>query len=290
MKIVVEQVSKKYKDKVAIDNLSFEIEGPAIVGFLGHNGAGKTTLLNIFASLISATSGKVLINGEEVFDNTNAMKQICFIAETDNFFNQLTISQLFKSNQLFYENWDQEYASQLLNRFKLNEKLKIKNLSKGMTSALGIIMGLACRTPIVIFDEPYIGLDAASRSLFYDLLLEEYTENPRLFIMSTHLIDEVADLFNEVIILQEGKLLLKDSYMNIQQKLFKVKGKKQDVESFINGKKVIHHSSFLNEVHALVKLNNQEAAQLKTHSVLSFEPIKLQELMILLSKQYREEI
>lgn len=286
MKITVENLNKVYKDKVVLDSLNFEIEGPSIIGFLGHNGAGKTTFLNILASLIPATSGKILVDGEELFDHPSKMNKICFVAESDNFLSQLSIDQVFKSNQLFYDNWDQHYAEQLLSKFRLNKKMRVKKLSKGMVSALGIIIGLAARTPIVIFDEPYIGLDAAGRSMFYDLLIEDFTDNPRLIIMSTHLIDEAAELFNEVLILQDGKLIIKENFTRIQEKLFKVKGKKQEVESFIKGQKVIHQSSFLNESQVIFEAT---VSKFPDAPSLTLEPVKLQELMIVLSKQYREE-
>lgn len=287
MKIVVENVRKVYKEKVALDTLNFTLEGPSIVGFLGHNGAGKTTFLNILSSLIPATSGKILIDGEELFDHPSKMNKICFISESDNFLSQLSIDQVFKSNQMFYDNWDQQYAEQLLAQFKLNKKMQVKKLSKGMVSALGIITGLAARTPIVVFDEPYIGLDAAGRSMFYDLLIEDFTENPRLIILSTHLIDEAAELFNEVLIIQDGKLIIQDKYTNIQERLLKIKGKKHDVDMFIKGKKVIHQSSFLNESQVIIEAS---VTDFEATSVLTLEPVKLQELMIVLSKQYREEI
>lgn len=286
MIIEVNQLSKSYRDKHVLNQVSFKLEGPSIVGFLGHNGAGKTTLLNILANLMPASAGEILFNGESIFDHPTKMNQICFISESDNFHNQLTIKEIMNINQLFYPNWDQGYADSMLELFRLTKKLKVKHLSKGMQSALGIIVGLASKAPVVIFDEPYIGLDAAGRSLFYELLLEEYTENPRLFIMSTHLIDEAAELFNDIIIIQDGKLVLHDTYNNVQQKLLRVKGKKPYVLDYIKDKKVLQKTTFLNEAQAIIEVNEAEA-QLNEHVMV--EPVKLQELMVALSKQYREE-
>lgn len=282
--IQISNLKKVYGNKVALDIEHLTLENTGIVGFLGHNGAGKTTFLNILSSLIPASEGEVKLNGRDVFNQSEQMKQICFIAETSNFYPDLKIKDVLYINKLFYENWNEAYANELLSQFKLEKKLKVKNLSKGMLSALGIITGLASGTPIVIFDEPYIGLDAAARQLFYELLLENYTENPRLIIMSTHLIDEAAELFNEVIILHDGKVLMQDRYTNIQQKLVKVKGKKDTLTPFLKDKKVLQQSSFLSETSAIIEVDSH----VQIPSNLSVESVKLQEVMVALSKQYRE--
>ena len=287
MKITIKDLVMKYQSKEVLHHINLQIEGPAIVGFLGHNGAGKTTLLNILSSLIKPTSGEIRINDEVIFDQADKMSQICFIAESGNFQDNLTINEVLKCNQLFMPNWDAEYAEELIIKFHLNKKAKVKSLSKGMVSALGIITGLASRAPVTIFDEPYIGLDAAGRNLFYDLLIEDYAEYPRIIIMSTHLIDEASELFNHVIIMQEGKILLQDDYISLQQKLVTVSGKKALVNEFIEGETIYFQSEFLNEK-SVVMLNHEGIK--KDTSGLKFEAVKLQELMILLSKQYREEL
>src|SRR5699024_4115682 len=161
--------------------------------------------MRLLAGHFTKSSGEIEINQQSPFNNYGLMKDVCLIMESNNFYEKFTVRDILSISAKFYPNWDQPYAEELRQIFHLKPKQKVKTLSKGMHSALGIIVGLASNAPITIFDEPYIGLDASFRSTFYDLLLESFEENPRLIILSTHLIDEVSKLFEEVVIIQEGK-------------------------------------------------------------------------------------
>ena len=156
-----------------------------------------------------------------------------------------------------------------------------------MVSALGIITGIASGAPITIFDEPYIGMDASGRQLFYELLVEQHAIEPRTFILSTHLIDEASNLFEDVLIMHEGKLIIHQPYDDIQANIVKAKGKKEELEAYIADNNVIHRSQFMNE-HTAVVMHNETPTAAPTG--LKLESIKLQELMILLSKNKRREV
>ncbi|MCR8660034.1 ABC transporter ATP-binding protein [Paenibacillus endoradicis] len=285
MNIEVSNLTKRYRNHNVLDGLSFEMKGPAIVGLLGHNGAGKTSFLNILSGLVAPSEGSISIDGQSVFDHGELMKNICVIGETGNFPAHVTVAQVMKLNQYFYPNWNNELAEELLVQFSLNKKMKVKTMSKGMVSALGIITGIASEAPVTIFDEPYIGMDAAGRHLFYDLLIEQFSMNPRLIILSTHLVDEASELFEDVYIMHEGRLILKQSYEELQSRVFRVKGKLEDVERYIVGQQVLHRSQFMNEHIAVIMSDGNE----QPHSGLKREAVKLQELLILLSKNQRKE-
>src|SRR5699024_3151830 len=134
------------------------------------------------------------------------------------------VKDIFKTCEILYENWDRALAEELASMYNLPLKKKIKTYSKGMSSAVGIIVGLASKAPITIFDEPYIGLDAAGRKRFYDILIEQYEMEERMIIFSTHLIDEVSLLFEEVLILQDGELMVQENADTLRQKAFCVRG------------------------------------------------------------------
>src|SRR5699024_919669 len=144
------------------------------------------------------------------FDQQSISEKICLIKEGNNFKKELKIKNVLKIYQYFYPNWDQQLALDLIKQYNLPMNARVKALSKGMESELGIIVALASKAAITIFDEPYIGLDAAARKRFYNILLEEYEKEERMIIFSTHLIDEVSLLFEEVIILKEGTLVLQE--------------------------------------------------------------------------------
>jgi len=283
MKIDVKNVVKTFKHKKALKNVTFTLEGPKIIGFLGHNGAGKTTFLNLLAGLIAPTSGSISVNGENVFNAPATLRDICFIAESGNFQEEMTIAQALKANSFFYPQWDEALARELLEVFALNPKDKVRGLSKGMVSALGIITGFASNAGITIFDEPYIGLDVAARNTFYDLLIEQQTENPRLFILSTHLIDEASDLFEEILILNEGQLLLQKAAEEWHQHIVAVKGNASDVEQAIDGLEIIYQHMFMQELTAVIYSDGRhiEGQNIK------LERVSLQDMLVYLSKQQK---
>src|SRR5690625_4721155 len=128
--------------------------------------------MEILSGHILSSSGEILIDGENPFDNQHLTESICLIKEGDNFKDDLKIKHVLKIYSYFYPTWDQALADELIDIYQLNKQSKVKTLSKGMESALGIIVGLASKAPITIFDEPYIGLDAAARKQFRS---EEHT-------------------------------------------------------------------------------------------------------------------
>lgn len=237
--------------------------------------------MNLLSGLIATTSGEILVNGENVFNAPSTLRNICFIAESDNFQAEMTIAQTLKANRFFYPKWDEELAQELVQVFALNPKDKVRSLSKGMVSALGIITGFASRADITIFDEPYIGLDVAARNTFYDLLIEQQTENPRLFILSTHLIDEASELFEEIFILHEGELLLQKTAEEWYEHIVAVKGSATDVASAIGDLTVIYQHMFMQEMTAVVYANGQFIEGQN----ISLESVSLQDMLVYFSKQ-----
>lgn len=281
MKFEVKNLTKQYKKIKALDNVSFTFNGPKIYGLLGRNGAGKTTFMEILAGQQLATAGEVLIDGEDPFDNRTLTEKICLIKENDNFHKDLKIQQVLRAYSLFYPAWDQQLALSLVNEYNLNLNAKIKTLSKGMVSALGIIVALASKAPLTIFDEPYIGLDAAARTRFYELLLEEYEKDQRCIIFSTHLIDEVSLLFEEILILKEGKVILQEKTDQLRQNTCAVSGTVHDVEQFIIGKEVIKKKQLAGMMTAYVFGNIEDAKR----AGLSVDGIPIQELMIYITEK-----
>lgn len=280
MKIEVKGLTKQYDKTAALANVSFTLEEPKIYGLLGRNGAGKTTFMEILAGHILATNGSLVIDGEDPFDNQHLTESICLIKEGNNFKKDLKIKNVLKIYSFFYPTWDQLLAARLIKEYQLNPNAKIKTLSKGMESALGVTVGLASKAPITIFDEPYIGLDAAARKKFYEILLEEYEKEKRTIIFSTHLIDEVSLLFEEVLILQKGKLILKEEAEVLRNTTCAVTGPIDQVENFIKDKEVIQKKQLAGMMTAYVHGQAAEAIS----AGLSVEGVPIQELMIYLTE------
>lgn len=237
--------------------------------------------MDILAGYQLTSSGEIKVDGKNPFDEREVLQHICLIKEADNFHRELSVKQIFTSYRYFYPNWDQALADQLAQAYNLPMKKSVKKFSKGMLSAVGVIVGLASKAPITIFDEPYIGLDAAARKKFYDTLLEEFEMEPRTIIFSTHLIDEVSLLFEEVLILQEGKLILHEQTEHLRQQTCAVTGEMSEVEAFIMNKRVLKTKQLANMMTAYIYGDRQEAEQ----STLQVEGVPIQDLMIYLTEK-----
>ncbi|MDL4841848.1 ABC transporter ATP-binding protein [Aquibacillus rhizosphaerae] len=282
MIIEANNLTKTYKNKIALNDISFSLEEPKIYGLLGRNGAGKTTFMQVLAGLLLPTNGSVLVNGQTPFDNQKITESICLIKEGDNFKKDLKVKNVLTIASMFYPTWDNQLAFQLIDEFSLDLNVKVKTLSKGMESALGIIVGLASKAPITMFDEPYIGLDASARNRFYEVLVEQYQEHKRTIIFSTHLIDEVSLLFEEVLIFEGGKLIVKDDTDELRESCFSVSGPVAKVEAYIANKKVVNKQEFAGMLTATVLNANKQAAREQGFDV---EGVPIQKLMIYLTSK-----
>ena len=206
-----EGLCKSYGTHQVLHNLDLELLPGKIYGLIGRNGAGKTTLLGILTAQNTKDSGSVTYDGEPVWENQRALDHICFSRELQPTLfsgqNNLKVRHYLRSAAIFYPNWGGEYAQRLLEEFKLEPKKKICQLSKGQMSMVTILIALASRAPLTILDEPAAGLDVVMRERFYQLLLEDFAQTGRTFVVSTHIIEEAASVFEQVIILDQGRIV-----------------------------------------------------------------------------------
>jgi len=192
--IEIKNVSKSYGKTEALKNVSATFMDGKICGFLGRNGAGKTTLLNIITNRLFADQGQVLIDGEPAIENDQAQAKIFYMTEKTFYPDDMRVREVFQITQGFYPTFDPADAGALAERFKLEVGKKVGGLSTGYLSILKLILTLASNAPVIIFDEPMLGLDANHRDLFYRELLAHYSASPSTVILSTHLIEEAAAL------------------------------------------------------------------------------------------------
>jgi len=282
--VEVTRLSKVYGNVRALNEVSFSIEPNKIYGLLGRNGAGKTTIMHIITAQLFASSGDLKVFGESPYENDRILSQICFIKESQKYPDIFRIVDVLDVAASLYPNWDTAFANSLLNDFNLPAKRKIKKLSRGMLSSVGIIVGLASHAPLTIFDEPYLGLDAVARSLFYDRLLQDYSENPRTVILSTHLIDEVSKLLEHVLVLDKGELIIDEEAETLRGQANTIVGASPKVAEFTNGKKIVHRDEFgaLTSVTLLGGLEATERSHAQTLG-LEIAPVSLQQLIVQLT-------
>jgi len=284
--VEVTRLSKVYGNVRALNEVSFSIEPNKIYGLLGRNGAGKTTIMHIITAQLFASSGDLKVFGESPYENDRILSQICFIKESQKYPDIFRIVDVLDVAASLYPNWDTAFANSLLNDFNLPAKRKIKKLSRGMLSSVGIIVGLASHAPLTIFDEPYLGLDAVARSLFYDRLLQDYSENPRTVILSTHLIDEVSKLLEHVLVLDKGELIIDEEAETLRGQANTIVGASPKVAEFTNGKKIVHRDEFgaLTSVTLLGGLEATERSHAQTLG-LEIAPVSLQQLIVQLTTE-----
>ena len=288
--LVCSNIVKKYKEKEVLHNINLTVEPNKIYGLIGRNGAGKTTLLSIMSAQNSATSGSITYDNHEVWENQKALDHICFSRELSqtagNGPNNCKVKNYLKTAEIYYPNWDKAMANRLVAEFELDVKQKISKLSKGMLSMVTIIVALASKAQYTFLDEPVAGLDVIARNNFYKILLDEYAATGRTFVVSTHIIEEAADIFEEVIIIKNGTVLLKENTQELIEKAYHVSGKIEDVDNATIGLEVHHEDVTGRSKGVTVFLHEGQSIQKNPNT--SVQSVNLQNLFVALCG--REEI
>ncbi|WP_104164528.1 ABC transporter ATP-binding protein [Arthrobacter sp. SX1312] len=284
--IEVRNLTKRYKDVLALDDVGFDIRKDTIYGFLGRNGAGKTTAMSILTAQNLPSSGQVRVFGEDPYENARVLSRMCFVRESQKYPDDATSRHALASARLFFPRWDQELADDLVEEFQLPLKRTIKKLSRGQLSAVGVIIGLASRAEITFFDEPYLGLDAVARQIFYDRLLTDYAEHPRTVVLSSHLIDEVSNLIERVLVIDGGRIIMDESTEDARALATNVVGDAATVERALHGREVIHRES-LGRVASVTFLGRLDAAERDAlaSAGIDLAPVSLQQLIVRLTQQ-----
>ncbi|KAA0023668.1 ABC transporter ATP-binding protein [Antrihabitans cavernicola] len=274
-------LTKRFGTFDAVDHVSFDIHANRIYGLLGRNGAGKTTVMQLLTGQTIESSGDVAVFGERPFENARILERVCFIKESQKYPDDFKVKHVLSCARDLLPNWDEDFAQALLDDFQLPTGRRVKKLSRGMNSAVGVIIGLASRAPLTFFDEPYLGLDAVARQLFYDRLLADYAEHPRTVVLSTHLIDEVSDLIEHVLVIDKGRLLFDEDADTLRSRALVVAGPPRAVDEFTAGRTVLHRETLGNLARTTVETELSEADRSTAQGAgLDLEPVSLQQLLV----------
>lgn len=274
-------VTRRFKDTLALDNVTLNFAKDQIHGLLGRNGAGKTTLMSVMTAQDWPSDGQVHVFGQVPHENEQVLPEICFVREDQRYPEDAMAKHAFAAAADAFENWDEDFAQQLITDFRLPEKTTIKKMSRGQKSAVGVIIGLASRAPLTVFDEPYMGLDAVARQLFYDRLLQDYAENPRTIVLSSHLIDEIAHLLEHVVVIDQGKILVNESAEELHGRAVTLVGKADAVDQVIGDREVLEREELGRIVRTTVlgRLSAEER-RLVAELDLDVIPVSLQQLIV----------
>lgn len=273
--IRIDHVTKKFKETVALNDVSLNFEYGKIYGFLGRNGAGKSTLINVISNRIFPDQGSVTIDGDIATENDSAQNKVFCMSEKDMYPKALKIKKIFKLTNEFYDCFDSEKAMRYAKEFGLDINKKVSALSTGYCSIFKLIITLSLDLPYIFLDEPVLGLDANHRELFYKLLLKDYEDNQRTIIIATHLIEEVANLIEDVVIIDKGRLVMQTSVEELYEKGYSISGLASEVDEYCNGKNVIGVDTLggLKVAYIIGKVNKDELNERLTVSTVNLQKL-----------------
>lgn len=208
-------LSKSYGTKEVLKNVNLKIEPGKIYGLLGPNGSGKTTMIKIINGLLQPTSGEILVQGHR--PGIESKKVISFLPERTYLNMNMKVSELIQFFKDFYEDFDEKKARKLLERLKIKEQDKLKNMSKGTKEKVQLVMVMSRKADLYILDEPIGGVDPASRDYILETILTNFNEGSSILI-STHLIADIEKILDQVIFINQGKVVLNEDADMIRKK------------------------------------------------------------------------
>ena len=271
--IELKQVTKQYGQATVLKNITLTVDEPGIYCLLGRNGAGKTTLLKSIAGYQNITSGTIQVDGKPITTST-LDTGVSYIENFAKHFN-LPVRKLLRIASEVNPNYDYDFASEMMERFELDGKKKFNHLSLGMKTMVSTIICLASNKEVILLDEPVLGFDAIMRVEFYDMLTESFQKHPRIIIVSTHIIEEIAKTIQKLIIIDKGSVRFFDTLQSVETKAFRVSGLQKDVEAATRGLHVIGQDAVGGLVTSYIFDNPPEqAASLEIH------PLSLQDFFI----------
>ena len=234
----ISHLSKKFGRRVILDDVSFTLEPAKIYGLLGRNGAGKSTLLNLISNRIFPTSGSIKLGDQEV-NTDQTLDQVFLIGEDNLYYKQVKINQMFDLADGAYGNFDYQNAEQMLKRFELDGNQKFTKLSTGQKTAAKISLALNVDADYIFLDEPVLGLDANHREIFYQELIKSYQKRPRTIVLSTHLIDEIQQLVEHVILIDHHRVLEDANVQSLLDRAYDISGPAKLVDQYTEGLNVL---------------------------------------------------
>lgn len=223
------QVTKRYGQVTVLKDITLSIDKPGLYCLLGRNGAGKTTLLKSIAGHQNITEGVIKVDGKVITTST-LDTGVSYIENFARHFN-LPVRKLLRIASEVNPSYDYDFAAEMMERFELDGKKKFNQLSLGMKTMVSTIICLASNKDVVLLDEPVLGFDAIMRVEFYDMLAESFRKHPRIIIVSTHIIEEIAKTIQKLIIIDKGSIRFFDTLQSVGTKAFSISGLQKDVEA-----------------------------------------------------------
>lgn len=279
------QLVKVYQNNRALDGISFTIEDHKITGLIGRNGAGKTTLLSIVAGLLKPSAGEMKVFSEPPFNSLFVSANTIFVHDKMNLPASLSLQEILQVAGSFYQNWDMKLAEGLFKYFSFKSNDQYDMLSKGRKSTFNAILGIAAHCQLTIFDEPTTGMDATVRQDFYRSLLKDYLAYPRTIIVSTHHLNEMEDLFEDILLIKNGKALLHMAAADLKEYALGLQGPEAIIRNWTQSREVLYTKTLgIDSTYAVVKhdFTDTQLEQLAIEGIMA-SPVSLSDLCIYLT-------
>ncbi|MGG7077571.1 ABC transporter ATP-binding protein [Clostridium sardiniense] len=220
--IEIKDVSMSIDNKQILTNVNFDCNEGRVVGLIGPNGAGKTTLINCLTGIYNPLKGNILYDSMDVFDNSKVKESIGYVQDENTFFSNFKIKDIKKYYKLAYKNFNEDKFLEINKLFKIPLDKKIFQLSKGMKMCVNIMFAFSISAKYLILDEPTSGLDVIFKKKFFNLLKNEAKENNTTIILSSHHLNELENICDDIVIINNGKILYNDSLENLNTKVKKI--------------------------------------------------------------------
>jgi ABC-2 type transport system ATP-binding protein len=287
--INLKDLSFSYGQTIALKNVNLLEEEPIIVGLWGRNGAGKTTLMKLLSGQEKPDTGQILVKNLSPYNNSDGMKYISYLQENHPFSEFWNVNDALRFASYFNENWDQDLAEELVEKFELPRKKKIKSFSKGMQTMTTMVIGLASKSPITIMDEPTNGLDAYMRKVFYDALLDTHEEHPRLFILSSHHIDEIEPICEKIAIVDRQTITHYNETEKIKMLGIILTGDASSIEPLTARSRILEQRKLGNQLSVMLdEPFNEEWISTAAQMNINIEKAPLQDYLVNITKRNKE--
>ncbi len=213
----IRRVSRRFGDKMALDELSLTVPRGGVFGLIGGNGAGKTTLIKHILGLLKPQQGTVQVFGMNPVENpVGTLGRIGYLSEDRDLPDWMRVGELMQYTQAFFPNWDNAYAEELRDAFDLDAKARVKTLSRGQRARAGLLVALAHRPELLVLDEPSSGLDPVVRRDILGAIIRTIADEGRTVLFSSHLLDEVERVADRVAMIHQGRIMLTASMDEIK--------------------------------------------------------------------------
>ena len=287
--VTTTDLCKSFGKTEALSGLSVTIEGHSITGLVGRNGSGKTTLMKIIAGILNKTSGEVTVFGGQSTDCLPILSRLVYTYHNVAYEPELSLKMILSAYKTMFKSFDSDFANKLMRYFELGPKTKYRNLSQGMASIFNFLCALSCRVELTMLDEPVLGMDVTVRKAVYDILLRDFSEYPRTFIVSSQFLSEIEGVLSSLLLIEQGKAVLHSNIDDVRHSAYRIDGSRAAVESFVLGKRVIvKKDSYFSSFAVVYEPFAKETAESAIERGLSVSSVRAEDLCVYLTRPDKE--